>query len=98
MFSSSFNAGNYGQACRINITASPNPAKEWAAFEYFLPIAYDKSTIVISDSKGQQIESIELTGNMGEAIWDTREIESGVYFYILKNNNTSKSGKVVITK
>jgi hypothetical protein len=82
----------------VTIEAYPNPAKEWTAFEYFLPIASDKSTIVISDSKGQKIESIELMGNMGEVIWDTREIEPGVYFYILKNNNISKSGKVVITK
>jgi hypothetical protein len=74
------------------------PAKEWTAFEYSLSIASYESNIVISDSKGQQIESIELTGNMGVFIWDTREIEPRVYFYILKNNITSKSGKVVITK
>lgn len=43
------------------------------------------------------VESYTVASNT-EEVWDTRKIESGVYFYLFKISGIDKSGKIVISK
>ena len=46
---------------------------------------------------GKLIETIAISGNQGQRIWDTRNIKQGVYFYTLNVSGFNKSGKIVIS-
>jgi hypothetical protein len=63
-------------------------------------LPYDKSdgTIRIVDTKGTFITSFEVTGMQGQKVWDTRKLNSGVYFYTLSVGEFTRSGKIVISK
>lgn len=76
----------------------PNPANEWAAFEYKLPNKESTATMEISDGKGIIIESFVLNGNQGQKLWDTRGIATGTYIYIIRVAGYTKSDKLVISK
>jgi hypothetical protein len=78
------------------VTVNPNPAGDWTTFNYQLPDHSSKGIIEISNVSGVVIERFTLTGRVGQKVWDTRKIESGVYLYTLKVNGISKSGKIVI--
>ena len=79
-------------------TAEPNPAREWAAFNYTLPGKDSKGVIRITDISGKLIQIINVNGKQGQEIWDTRLINAGVYFYTLQGGGLSKTGKIVISK
>ena len=76
----------------------PNPAKDWAAFNYTLPNNKTKGVIKIVDTKGVFITSFTITGKAGQKIWDTRKLKPGIYFYTLNVSEYSRSGKIVISK
>jgi hypothetical protein len=76
----------------------PNPAKEWAVFNYSLPDSDAKGVIMINDVSGKLISTLPINGEQGQKIWDTREIKSGVYFYTLHVSGFNKSGKIVVSK
>jgi len=93
-----FNPGDYAVAMSLIVTAQPNPAKNWVAFNYKLPAIDSKATIKISDISGKLITTFSVSGKQGQKIWDTRKIKSGVYFYTLNVSGFNKSGKIVISK
>jgi hypothetical protein len=37
-----------------------------------------------------------ILATQGQQLWDIRDVKKGIYFYILKTGNQSKSGKLVI--
>jgi hypothetical protein len=82
----------------IEITVKPNPAKDWAVFNYSLPDSGAEGVIKISDVSGKLITALPINGKQGQKIWDTREIKSGVYFYTLHVSGFKKSGKIVVRK
>lgn len=82
----------------INISVKPNPAKEWAAFNYTLPEKVTTATITITDVAGKPVEVLNITGQQGQKLWDTRKFKSGVYFYTLNVAGFNKSGKIIINK
>jgi len=82
----------------LDISVKPNPAKQWAAFDYTLPGSETKATIAICNATGSIIEILEVNGKQGQKLWDTRSIMPGVYIYTLKTEGFSKSGKIVISK
>lgn len=82
----------------IEITARPNPAKAWVAFNYTLPLNDPQGVIKISDLSGKEIASIPISGKQGQQIWDTRADKPGVYFYTLNTAGFSKHGKIVISQ
>jgi hypothetical protein len=92
------NPNELGEAYGLNITVKPNPAKDWAAFDYTLPGDESTAILIITDANGKNIESISLDGNQGQKLWDTRHIPAGAYIYTLKSISFSKTGKIVITK
>lgn len=82
----------------IEITVMPNPAKDWAAFNYTLPENATRGVIVISDASGREVASMPVSGKQGQHIWDTRPVKPGVYFYTLSAGGFSRHGKIVISK
>ncbi|MBW6458977.1 MAG: T9SS type A sorting domain-containing protein [Bacteroidales bacterium] len=93
-----FNPASLEKLSGIEITVVPNPAKAWAAFNYTLPGNATGGVIVISDASGREVASMPVSGKQGQQIWDTRAVQSGVYFYTLNAGGFSKHGKIVISK
>jgi len=80
----------------LEINAKPNPAKEWVAFDYHLPIGINTVTLQITDIAGKVVAFITLTGNSGQHVWDSRKVNPGVYFYTINAGNASKCDKIVV--
>ncbi len=93
-----FNPASLEKLSGIEITVVPNPAKDWAAFNYILPANATSGVIVISDASGREVASMHVSGKQGQQIWDTRTVKPGVYFYTLNAGGFSKHGKIVIGK
>lgn len=93
-----FNPASLEKLAGIEITVVPNPAKDWAAFNYTLPENATSGVIVISDASGREVASMPVSGKQGQQIWDTRTVKSGVYFYTLSAGGFSRHGKIVISK
>ncbi len=87
-----------GKIYGLDIQVKPNPAKQWAAFDYTLPDNENTGSIIIRNTSGSIVEIIEVSGKQGQKLWDTRRIKPGVYVYTLKTAGFSKSGKIVISK
>lgn len=70
----------------------PNPATTSVIFEtpYNQPC-----TLVIYDVRGRVYDQISLTN--GKAVYNTRNLEQGVYFYKIISDNQTFSGKLVIS-
>ena len=86
------------QAFGVSCTADPNPAKEWAAFNYTLPDAEGKAVIKVTDATGRIIKTVEVSGKQGQYVWDTRDVKPGVYFYTFVVNGSGTTSKLIITK
>lgn len=78
------------------ITAAPNPASSWVAFDYTLPVQVEEAVLQITDAQGRNVISFALKTKQGQQLWDIREVKKGTYFYNLKANGQSKSGKLII--
>jgi len=95
--SAPFNAAkNLNSIYEPKITVTPNPAGSWAVFNYTLLAGVNNSWIKITDMKNQVIKILPITKVEGQITWDTRDIPSGLYIYILMNDKYSKSGKVSV--
>jgi len=86
------------QISDMKISVKPNPAGQWAAFDYILPEGQSIATITITDLAGKTIEVLQVSGQQGQKLWDTRQIKAGVYLYTLKTAGFSKTGKLTINK
>jgi hypothetical protein len=82
----------------LEISVSPNPANNWATFNYSLPIYSETSVIEIHNISGTLVHVINLINNKGQVIWDTQEVQTGVYVFTLKSLGMQKSGKLLVTK
>ncbi|MBW6492607.1 MAG: T9SS type A sorting domain-containing protein [Lentimicrobium sp.] len=82
----------------MEISVKPNPASDWAAFDYTLPDMEESATLQITDMTGKIIETFTLTGKQGQKLWDTRPIKPGVYLYTMKSDIKSLSGKITIIR
>lgn len=80
----------------LKVTVKPNPANQWASFEYTLPNGHLNGTITISSAIGEEVKVLSVSGQQGQILWDTREIPTGVYFYVLKAGNLNQAGKIII--
>ena len=82
-----------------HVTAHPNPANQWVAFDYNLPYPAENATIVIRDVSGKTVTILRVNRSYGQTIWDTRGKTSGIYFYSLEvNGNIIDKRKLIITK
>lgn len=96
--SNALNPDSFTQLLGIEITVEPNPATDWAVFNYILADSNAEGVIKISDVSGKIITTLPVNGKQGQKIWDTRKIKSGVYFYTLNVSGFNKSGKLIISK
>ena len=87
-----------GKVYHVSITVKPNPANEWAAFDYTLPDIGSVATITIVNASGTTVETLNISGKQGQKLWDTRKIETGIYLYTLKVDGFNRTGKIVISK
>ncbi len=85
---------SYGKSLRIY----PNPANNWVSFTYTLEGEHAQAVLEIRDASGKTVHQVQLSQPKGAYLWDTRELQSGTYYYSLKTANTNKNGKVVISK
>ena len=93
-----FNPDSFEQLLGIEITVEPNPAKEWAAFNFTLPDNEPEGIIQINDVEGKLVATLPISGKQGQKVWDTRKIKSGVYFYTINVSGFNKTGKIIISK
>lgn len=82
----------------LTINIKPNPACEWAAFDYTLPDNTSDAILTIYDSFGKQVESYTLTGLQGQKLWDIRKLTSGIYLIRVTAGNLTISDKVILVK
>jgi hypothetical protein len=82
----------------LEINVSPNPAKNWAVFNYLVPETSRNPVIEICDLKGVLIRTLNISGYKGKKILDTRNMIPGVYMFTLKSSGMTKSGKLIITQ
>ncbi|PJB58210.1 MAG: hypothetical protein CO098_09875 [Bacteroidetes bacterium CG_4_9_14_3_um_filter_41_19] len=80
----------------LEITATPNPARVYVAFNYQLPESKPEGIISISDMAGEEIQRFVVSGKQGQQVWDICNVKSGVYLYTLTSGGLQKTGKVVI--
>jgi hypothetical protein len=80
----------------LRISAVPNPADSWVAINYELPLNETRGEIQIADVRGKVIFSIALRRNVGQEVWDTRNIDPGLYFVTLLSSGLTSSIKLVI--
>lgn len=76
----------------------PNPAKDYASFDFTLPNDETSAILVITNPEGRVIETISVNGNQGQQLWDTKAVPAGTYIYTIKVAGFSKSGKLMIVK
>ncbi|GAB4319556.1 MAG: hypothetical protein Kow00127_11800 [Bacteroidales bacterium] len=93
-----FPSESFNKIFKPEIYVKPNPATDWTTFYYELPDDASEGIIEITDVSGSVIKSFSVSGKLGQQLWDTRGIKSGVYLYTIKSNGFSKSGKIVINK
>jgi hypothetical protein len=91
------NTNLLGEAYGLSISVKPNPAKYFAAFDYVLPNQESSAILEIRDITGVCLASFNLYGNMGQKIWDTRNVPSGSYIFTIKVDGFTKSGKLIIS-
>lgn len=82
---------------KLTVSVFPNPANNWTTFKYEIPGSTGDATIQVSDIFGKIVERFSITEKQGQKIWNTRKVQSGVYFYTFTVNGFSKSGKIVIS-
>jgi hypothetical protein len=80
----------------LTIYATPNPANDWVAFNYTLPVNSTDGILKITDMSGKLVEQFTVSNPQGQKVWDTRQVNKGLYLYTLQAGNASKQGKLVI--
>ncbi|MCF8333331.1 MAG: T9SS type A sorting domain-containing protein, partial [Bacteroidales bacterium] len=90
--------GDLNKLSGISLEVHPNPAKEWAAFDYTLPGKENQGVITITNARGKTVEKLPVQGKQGQKLWDTRTVEPGVYFYRLQAGGNTQIGKIVIAR
>ena len=81
-----------------SVEVRPNPANNWVSFTYTLEGEQPQAVLELRDAAGKTVHQVQLSQPKGAYLWDTRELQSGTYYYSLKTANTNKTGKVVISK
>jgi hypothetical protein len=92
IYSNTFINDNYG----FEISASPNPAHTWVALDYKLPLNETRGEIRINDITGKMMRHFKVYSNVGQDVWDTREVDPGLYYVTIISSGLSKSLKLVI--
>lgn len=87
---------DFAKARGLEVSADPNPATTWTAFDYTLPLSETEGIIEISDNLGKTIQQIKVTQQKGQYILDTRVYKPGVYYYTLTCGDLQLTGKLIV--
>jgi len=74
----------------------PNPASNFATFNYSFSANVNHANIVVADLLGKEILSIPLSNNEGKATINTKNIANGIYVYSLQLNGRNVNTKKLI--
>jgi hypothetical protein len=89
--------GSVGEIKLNTLMVYPNPANEYVEFELTSPIIPPQggscTVIKISDVLGEEVAKLPFINE--KTIWDCREVENGIYFYIVEIDGKRFAGKVV---
>ncbi|MCF8373021.1 MAG: T9SS type A sorting domain-containing protein [Bacteroidales bacterium] len=81
------------------LIVSPNPASNFTSISWEAPLLEDGAIIKITDITGKVIVTIPVNKKMDTHVWETNDIEEGVYLIELcQNSNQLAHSKLVITK
>jgi len=94
--SATIDMGDLAKAKGLVVSAEPNPAYTWVAFDYTLPLLETEGTIEINDNLGRTIETFILAQQQGQYVLDTRSYKAGVYYYTLKCGTLQQTGKLIV--
>ena len=80
------------------VSISPIPATTWISVDYKLPNDATKATMIIFNSIGNKTMEIELDGALKTKTLGIKDLNAGVYNFIVHCNDNIKTGKFVIVK
>ena len=80
------------------VSISPIPATTWISVDYKLPNDATKATMMIFNSIGNKTMEFELDGALKTKTLDIKDLNAGVYNFIVHCNDNIKTGKFVIVK
>ena len=81
------------------VSVYPNPTETHTTFSYTFQQDVKNSILQIFDGKGRVILSVLLNGNSGNYVWDTHDISSGFYTYIIISDEKKlNGGKIIVQK
>ena len=83
---------------RMDVNASPSPARNRAVLSYSLPRSGDVS-LVVHDAVGRPVQTLasgRREAGRYTATWDARDAAAGVYFYTLTSGRASLTRKIVL--
>lgn len=82
----------------LSITVKPNPAGEWAAFNYTLPADVVSAELKLTNLMGITVGIYTINGMQGQKLIDTRKFPQGTYIYSLTAGNSQLNGKLLIAR
>ena len=75
----------------------PNPASQYANFEYSLPAMSGNAHIIIRNMLGVEVENVSLDSRSGKKAIDVAGYASGIYFYtLLVDGKVIQSKKLIV--
>jgi hypothetical protein len=81
------------------LSAYPNPAKNSITFAWRLAEESETAEIAITDMKGSLVAKIPVSGKRGKIVWNTGNLEPGVYSYrLMANQGNLATAKLVIIR
>ncbi|MEZ4829111.1 MAG: T9SS type A sorting domain-containing protein [Bacteroidia bacterium] len=78
----------------------PNPAGQYATFEWDLIHLEGEASLRIWDTYGREVARQTVSTQEGQWLWDTREMPDGIYLYELRTEaqEVLAQGKIVVQK
>ena len=73
----------------------PNPATTNVEVSYTLPEGMTNATLVMTNTLGVNVKTVQLDGNNGKTTLSLEELPSGIYFYTIRCGENVKTGKLI---
>ena len=75
----------------------PNPASTYVAMNYDLPGNTSVAQVRVRDASGRVVHTLQIAGEQGQQVWDTRGTAPGVYTVeLLREGRVERSERLVI--
>ena len=82
----------------FTLAIAPNPATTWASVDYTLPEGCPEATLMIVNTLGVEVMSVELKGNGGSKVISLEKLSQGVYTYTARCGSNAIDGKLIIAR